>query len=508
MDGGLLLARVVLAGVFGIAALAKLADRDGSRAALAEFGVPARLAGPATVLLPVAELAVTVALLLTPTARLGAVAAICLLLAFMIGIGINLARGRAPDCHCFGQLHSSPAGLATLVRNGVLAAIAALVVWRGAGAGGPAVSGWLGGLSALAWVVLAGGAIVALFLVAILRLLLQLMRQNGRLLSAFDLVESRLRTVEDRLGIDAPLLSEGFVPGGLAVGAQAPGFALTGLNGGPSTLDALRAAGKPVVLLFTDPGCGPCTALLPEISRWQHAHAAQATIVLVSRGGEEANRAKHTEFGVVNILMQDDREVAESYRVAGTPSGVLVLPNGTIGSPVAVGAEGIRNLVERIATARFPARNGDAPQSAAPPPGLQLGEPAPSVTLTDLEGDPLELSEFQGAPTAVLFWNPGCGFCQRMLADVKAWEASPPRGAPKLLVISTGAVETNRDLGLRSPLGLDEGFAAGRAFGAAGTPSAVVIDGDGRVASPVAVGADEVLELLRANQASREPAPA
>ncbi len=318
-------------------------------------------------------------MLLTPTARLSAVAAIGLLLAFMIGIGLNLARGRTPDCHCFGQLHSSPAGPATLARNGGLAAIAALVVWKGAGAGGPAVSGWLGGLSALAWFVLAGGAIVALVVVAILRLLLQLMQQNGRLLSAFDLVESRLRTVEDRLGIDAPLLSEGFVPGGLAVGEHAPGFALAALDGGPSTLDALRAAGNPVLLLFTDPGCGPCTALLPDISRWQHTHAEQATIVLVSRGGEEANRAKHTEFGVLNILMQDDREVAESYRVAGTPSGVLVLPDGTIGSPVAVGAEGIRSLVERIATARFPARNGDAPQPAAPPPGLQVGEPVPST---------------------------------------------------------------------------------------------------------------------------------
>ena len=74
------------------------------------------------------------------------------------------------------------------------------------------------------------------------------------------------------------------------------------------------------------------------------------------------------------------------------------------------------------------------------------------------------------------------------------------------MVISTGEVETNRELGLRSPLGLDEGFAAGRAFGAAGTPSAVLIDEDGRVASPIAVGAAEVLALLHARQGRREPA--
>jgi hypothetical protein len=44
---------------------------------------------------------------------------------------------------------------------------------------------------------------------------------------------------------------------------------------------------------------------------------------------------------------------------------------------------------------------------------------------------------------------------------------------------------------------LDQGFTAGRQFGASGTPSAVLIDGDGRVASTVAVGGPAVLALLR-----------
>src|SRR5438093_6407544 len=113
MTGGLLLARVVLAGVFGVAALAKLADREGSRVAMGEFGVPERFAGPLAVLLPAAELTVAVTLLLTPTARGGAVAALALLALFIAAIGANLARGRKPDCHCFGQLHSAPAGPAT-----------------------------------------------------------------------------------------------------------------------------------------------------------------------------------------------------------------------------------------------------------------------------------------------------------------------------------------------------------------------------------------------------------
>ncbi len=40
----------------------------------------------------------------------------------------------------------------------------------------------------------------------------------------------------------------------------------------------------------------------------------------------------------------------------------------------------------------------------------------------------------------------------------------------------------------------------GRSFGAAGTPSAVLVDEEGNVASEVAVGAPAVLELAKAER--------
>ena len=55
-----------------------------------------------------------------------------------------------------------------------------------------------------------------------------------------------------------------------------------------------------------------------------------------------------------------------------------------------------------------------------------------------------------------------------MLPDLQEWEADPPEGAPKLLVVSAGTVEANKEMGLRSPVVLDQQFAAGRAFGAVG----------------------------------------
>jgi hypothetical protein len=76
-----------------------------------------------------------------------------------------------------------------------------------------------------------------------------------------------------------------------------------------------------------------------------------------------------------------------------------------------------------------------------------------------------------------------------------------PESAPKLLFVSAGTEEANKQMGLSSTVVLDQQFAVGRAFGASGTPSAVLVDSEGRVASEVAVGAPAVLELAGANQA-------
>jgi thiol-disulfide isomerase/thioredoxin len=142
--------------------------------------------------------------------------------------------------------------------------------------------------------------------------------------------------------------------------------------------------------------------------------------------------------------------------------------------------------------------NGHTQQ--AMPAGLNVGEPAPEIKLEDLEGRLVELEDFRGEQTLVLFWNPGCGFCQRMLPDLKEWESEAPEGAPRLLVVSAGSEEANRGMRLTTPVLLDQNFAVGHAFGASGTPSGVLVDAEGKVASEVAVGAPAVLELAGASR--------
>jgi peroxiredoxin/uncharacterized membrane protein YphA (DoxX/SURF4 family) len=510
----LLAARLLLALVFMVAGLAKLVDRAGARQALIDFGMPPPLAGPFGILLPLVELAVAVALIPRATAWWGALGALALLLLFVVGIAYNLTRGRTPDCHCFGQLHSAPAGRRTLARNAGLAALAGLVVWHGPGQSGASVVDGLSSLTTSPGVSPAVGLLLLGLLVGEGWLLLNLLRQNGRLLLRIEALEEQFDS-----GALASLQPDQ-LPAGLPVSAPAPGFRLASLDGETVTLDALRMVGKPVVLIFSDPGCGPCTALLPDVARWQRDYAITLTIALISRGDPEANRAKHAEHGIVHVLLQEHQEVAQAYLAQGTPAAVLVRADGTIGSRLAVGAQAISDLVARsaglltqhLASASIPPTAGGSNGKSAGAPAAsvvaKLGAPAPTLKLPDLAGNMVDLADFRGSPTVVLFWNPGCGFCQQMLEDLKAWEANLPPGAPKLLVVSTGTVEANRAMGLRSTVVLDHGFAAGRMLGASGTPMAVLIDAHGKINSEVVAGGPAVLELAKTRQTQTKRATA
>jgi thiol-disulfide isomerase/thioredoxin len=523
MDIALIAARLVLAAVFATAGVSKLFDLKGSRQALRDFGLPAVLAGPFGIVLPLVEIAIAVALISAGTAWYGAVGALALLVLFLAGIGYNVARGRSPDCHCFGQLHSEPAGWSTLARNGVLALIAAFIVLQGPDNVGRGAVSWMGDLSGAELLAVILAIVACALVVAEGWMILQMLRQQGRLLVRLDEMEAEVRRIGQSGTAGLPAALPGPTGPGLAVGSPAPAFSLPGLYGEVIPLEALRAAGKPILLTFVDPDCGPCTALLPDLGRWQRELAPTLSVTLISRGSVEANQQKVAGAGITQVLLQSDREIQAAYQVVGTPSAVAVQADGSIGSTLAQGAEEIRALVARFSSgAPSPAQapipvlplsgnghtNGPCPhcgqnhgdagaQQPAMAAGLAVGAPAPGLRLPDLDGSMVELSSFQGEPTLVLFWDPGCGFCQQLLPTLKQWEESPPVGAPRLLVVTRGTIEDNRAHGLRATMVLDPTFSVGPAFGVSGTPSAVLVDADGKVASAVGVGAPGVMALAR-----------
>jgi thiol-disulfide isomerase/thioredoxin len=103
------------------------------------------------------------------------------------------------------------------------------------------------------------------------------------------------------------------------------------------------------------------------------------------------------------------------------------MPDGKVASFIAGGPDAIRGLVMHLV--RPP---------ALIPGTKRIGDADPKVELDDLEGDTVALEEFRGRKTLILFWNPGCSFCQQMLPDLKQWEENTPKGVPSLLVVSAG----------------------------------------------------------------------
>jgi peroxiredoxin len=494
VPAALLLARLVLAVVLGAAGVAKLRDRGATAEALAAFGAPGRSLTTLALVLPIAELLIAGALLPRRAAWWGALAALALLAAFTAAVARALARGQRPDCRCFGQLGSSPIGAWTLVRNGALLALAALVAVGGRGDPGPSAVAWLLGLPpphrALAMIGLLGAALLALVALQMVRL----SRLQAEILA-------RLGGIEDQLesGGGRPAEREEAAPPdkGLPVGAPAPEFELPDLDGRPRSLGLLLAVGRPVLLLFTGPACDPCLALVPDIRRWAREHAATLTLALVSSGDPAANRAKFDGVAADRVLLQRGSEVADAYSARWTPGAVVVGRRRRLASAIAYGDAAIRTLVAEAAAGTGAAANGGSPRRLGllrrGPPGL--GDPAPPLARPSLDGTPVDLGDYRGRETLVVFWQPRCPHCQRLAEDLRRWEAEPPRDAPRLLVVSSGSVEDNRALGFQSTIVLDEGFAIGKAFGARGTPSAVLVDAEGRIASTVAVGARDVLAL-------------
>jgi methylamine dehydrogenase accessory protein MauD len=197
------------------------------------------------------------------------------------------------------------------VRNAVLAAPAAFVIWQGReGNVDPSAVGWVGALSAV--------QVLGVFIAGLVVGLLAARWWN----------EAREMT-------------------GLPVGTPAPTFNLPDLEGERVTLDSLRSPDRPVLLLFTEPGCEYCRELLPEVGRWQDKLADELTIALISCDDPEENRAMSDEHGLSRVLLENDWEVSEVYQVTGTPSAVLVEPDGTIGSSLAESAEEIEALVSQ-----------------------------------------------------------------------------------------------------------------------------------------------------------------
>jgi hypothetical protein len=123
-------ARLVLAAVLAVAALAKLRAFDEFIGVVHNYRIlPEPLVRPVAYVLPPLELAVALGLLIEPTRALAAGGAAALLAVFALAMAVNILRGRPEiDCGCFASTLKQRIGWALVGRNLVLIGLAALVM--------------------------------------------------------------------------------------------------------------------------------------------------------------------------------------------------------------------------------------------------------------------------------------------------------------------------------------------------------------------------------------------
>ncbi|MEP6850570.1 MAG: redoxin domain-containing protein [Acidobacteriota bacterium] len=484
MESILLLSRLFLAAIFAVAGITKLMDLKGSEVAVRDFGTPEPLVKPISIILPVSE--VVIALLLFPlaTSWLGAVAALVFLIWFTIGMAYQMAKGNAPDCHCFGQLYNEPVRVSSLVRNGIFSIPAIFLVVRGLKGQGPG----FGDEKTYSQEFVFG----VLMLAGIASLLLYIRQTSIRQIE----ILRRIEILEALGGGSIERHEAGDPNDGLPIGAVFPDLSLPDAHGKLITLDHLLAEAKPTLFFFISPTCEPCRALVPDIDEWRAELRDRVNLVFVSKGTIEANHEKFAGSSINRFLLQRNTELQDLVSAKWTPSALLMNADGRVASHVAAGDASIRGLIDKIKAEDiddpFFFFASKKPRSREP----KIGETVPDFEMPDLEGRMVDATELRGKPTLVTFWSLTCPHCVEMMRQIKNWENDGAAKEANLLLFSDGEIEDHRKFALSSRIIIDKDYATAAKFGMMGTPSAVLVDENGRIASETAVGAVNIWALI------------
>ena len=253
----------------------------------------------------------------------------------------------------------------------------------------------------------------------------QLLRQNGRILLRLDELEKRLDELEfgepsssrrkealteeseiqdPKSEMDQSLVTSAATNGegdhrasrfsnrslsrsrikrdGLKTGTSAPDFRLPRLDGGELSLEELR--GRRVLLVFSDPQCGPCNVLAPMLEKFHRENRTNArspsrpappgegepahpVVVMISRGEPKENRQKVKEHRLTFlIVLQRQREVSRRYAMFATPVAYLIDKAGVIAHEVAVGVEPILRLLVELRRPTEPVAKNSVGDFVAP----------------------------------------------------------------------------------------------------------------------------------------------
>jgi uncharacterized membrane protein YphA (DoxX/SURF4 family) len=131
--------------------------------------------------------------------------------------------------------------------------------------------------------------------------------------------------------------------------------------------------------------------------------------------------------------------------------------------------------------------------------GLPLRTPAPNFLLDRADGAFSQRQLIREEKiTLVIFIDPQCGGCVALAPDLKKWQRAL-QDRVDMVFVTEDSIDGNQppfDLGLEEVVSQKAGEVA-EAYGAPGTPSAVLVSSDGLISSHLASGAAAIRDLIR-----------
>lgn len=320
----LVAAPILLTFTLVVSGLAKIGDPRATEDAMRSLRMPARpLHRLGSLLLAPGELVLAVGLWLpnVPLQVAFAAATLALMLAYLVIIVRALGFDEPVHCSCFGTLGSPNVSGASALRNTTLTLLGiAGVVSAATGATAAAVlTAWP---LLLAWALALGVAV---------------------LLTAFTLggTESSEAAPTAGSGDEAEGDELDYVRTPIP-----PGL----LRDAAGEIVSLRSftAGRAVVLIWANPGCGPCERVLDALPRWRERLAPQVSVhTVLHRPFERLSPPDFERLGP-DPLEDVQSTLAETLSMSGTPTAVLLGADGLLaGGPVA-GGDDVVEFVEEI----------------------------------------------------------------------------------------------------------------------------------------------------------------
>ncbi len=154
--------------------------------------------------------------------------------------------------------------------------------------------------------------------------------------------------------------------------------------------------------------------------------------------------------------------------------------------------KGLRVLFCSLLLLAFAACSGEEPK----PSRLQIGDPAPDFSATDLEGQPVSLAAYRGQPVVLRFWSTECKYCR---ADTpifnQYFNKYQERGLRVVYINRNADEETVRrfvaDLGIVFPVVLDSGGAISASYNIKIEPQTIFLAPDHTILAAILGGVSE-----------------